>query len=258
MTDLLWCKTQDKSEYIALWIPSLLSFSSVSCKNRFLQHFCVQRHWTPLGTGSLTFCSWSVMMFLSASPWTSGKESSTAMAISVRSCFKSERRFASLNSSILDTICLVSKHNSDLTGRLTGVLHAKGVSLKEGSLLHASYFTCHEVFFHALLQCNEFTYLCITKSFMYFLLLFLMIRRMLTPHWRAQSKFGICGVFLGLQTAVAVCWPLRRIKSHAVHLGEYLPSCCRESRAEASCYVTAAVSFWKGSFHFNFPVYNRL
>lgn len=128
---------------------SLLCSLSPVCpvKTALLQHSCVQRHWTPLGAGSLTFCSWSVMMFLSARPWTSGKESWTAMAISVRSCFKSERRFASLNSSILDTICLVSKHNSDLTGPLTGVLHAKGVSLKEGSLLHASYFTCHDVVF---------------------------------------------------------------------------------------------------------------
>lgn len=52
---------------------------------------------------------------------------------------------------------------------------------------------------------------------------------------------------LGPQTAVTVCWPLRRIKSHVVHLGEYLSSCCW--RAEKR---QAATSRWQ------FPSYKVL
>lgn len=150
---------------------SLLCSLSPVCpvKTALLQHFCVRRHWTPLGAGSLTFCSWSVMMFLSARPWTSGKESSIAMAISVRSWFKRERRFASLNSSILDTICLVSKHNSDLTGPLTGVFACQRHVLKRRKpFTRELFYMSWSLFFHALLHCNEFTFLCITKRFMYF------------------------------------------------------------------------------------------
>lgn len=156
--DLLCCKTQDRSEYIALWIPSLLSFSSVSCKNSFPSKLLCPKAFGSIDAGSLTFCSSSGMMFLSARPLTSGNESSTAMAISVRSCFNRERRFASLNSSILNTICLLSKHNSDLTGPLTGALHARGVS----SLMKEAFYM--RQYFMLTVMMSVFTPFCMMNS----------------------------------------------------------------------------------------------
>lgn len=88
----------------------------------------LQKSTYPLGAELFTFCSWSVIMFLSARPKTSGKESSTAMAISVRSCLNRERRFVSLKSSILDATWLGLKHSSDLRGPLTCALGERGVS----------------------------------------------------------------------------------------------------------------------------------
>lgn len=102
----------------------------------------------------------------------SGNGSSTAMAISVRSCLNRERRFVSLKSSILDTTCLELKHNSDLKGPLPGVLDEEVCPLQRRkhsacALLHAN---CGEVGFHALMQhsgCTVYFYVSPHNSRVY-------------------------------------------------------------------------------------------
>lgn len=73
---------------------------------------------------------------------------------------------------------------------------------------------------------------------------------------RPWSNFGISSV--GPQTAATVCWRLRRIKSHVVHLGEYLSSRNRIAEQRQAATSQQQFSFLKGSFHFNFPLSNRL
>lgn len=141
----------------------------------------------------------------------SGNGSSTAMAISVRSCLNRERRLVSLKSSIPDTTCLELKHNSDLKGPLTGVLDEEVCPLQRRkhsacALLHAN---CGEVGFHALMQYSGCILRCISTQF--------------TCVGFSSRIVKLCNCVLWFHKPSVD--PLRRIKSHIVHLGEYLSSC---------------------------------
>ncbi len=180
----------------------------------------------PTHISFLTFSSWSVMMFLSAKPYTRGKGSSTAMAISVRSSLSRERRFVSLRASTLDMIRFVSKREPKWPGpkrtwdHSRGIFDGRGVSYCTGasfrddwcvrylksSISHVSF---HQIHFLPLI--HVYIYICIYIWLYTTVHMYWEFQRLhtegLTLQARPPSTSCLCGVHPPANCLRPPCWP---------------------------------------------------
>lgn len=174
-----------------------------------------------------------------------GKESSTVMAISVRNSFNRERRFVSLETSTLDMICFVRKREPKWPrpkrtwDHTRDILKIRGVSSSEKELLPRFIVFMLADNLNHVCSFSIYVYMCVYASnpctSIFCMSVFWDFQKHHHEHHpsRPFSTLCLCGVsffFHKNKLSPSVCWPLRRIKWHAVHLGEYLSSYI--SRAE--------------------------
>lgn len=187
------------------------------------------------------------MMFLSAKPCTRGKESSTAMAMSVLSSLSRDRGLLSLKASTLDMTCPLCQTGPTMIQTSHAV---RCLRCKRCVFLHkvsCCCFTCCWSCWRMQQKCSAANYcMCFwvlffiprAKFFAWLFVITVIIHSSLRPF---------------LVPSASLMPAVRKSCCHAVHQGEYLSSLTGSGWPQATWPVSVTVSSLKGSFHLNFP-----